>query len=337
MDKHISKAYICRSPNHLFRTLIRTMQVEEGDACVLMSDDLKPLPLDILGKYIEKVYYYPNNKINMLWSENKSKHKLRLKEALISTVEVCMDMNDVDEALSSSDLVFYLDSEPFVVYLMMKYKGNKMILVEDGESIYVPPKSNLNSIIKRLIGYPLPYGQSARINELEVSFPERLKQKSLRKKAVELSTKTLLSRLSVEAKQDLLDFYKFDTDKNLSQVKDAVLLVTQPLAEDGIITEDEKWALYREIVETYKGDGELYIKAHPRELTDYRLVFPECKVIQNSFPAELFSLSGLVFNKALTLFSTAIHLIPSNEKVILGLNYNEKVANGWLAFTGKKQ
>jgi len=42
-----------------------------------------------------------------------------------------------------------------------------------------------------------------------------------------------------------------------------ILLLTQPLSEDKIITEEEKIKIYREIIEKQNG-RKIYIKAHPR-------------------------------------------------------------------------
>lgn len=50
----------------------------------------------------------------------------------------------------------------------------------------------------------------------------------------------------------------------------------------------------------------IYIKAHPREKTNYKEVFKNfnIEVIENTFPIELFLLLNIKFDKVITLFST---------------------------------
>ncbi len=313
------------------------MQDGESDAVLFLSDKLRLASEDVLKKYFREIYYYPNDKINALWNEKKVEHKFSLKSTLAEVVESLIDKDCFKDLSSSSEFVFFLDSEPFVVYLMLKFKANKMILVEDGESTYVKSKFTINSFIKKIIGFPLPYGHSSYIKELEASFPERLPHRDLRKKAKKVSTDTLIEALSYNAKSDLLDFYSFDKSLENCDLNNSLVLVTQPLSEDNIVSEEEKILLYKEIVAAHIGDAKLYIKVHPREKTDYTKVFPESSLLQQNCPAELLSLLNISFGKAITLFSTAIHLVPSDEKIILGLDYNKKVADAWLAFTGKKQ
>ena len=85
-----------------------------------------------------------------------------------------------------------------------------------------------------------------------------------------------------------------------------ILLLTQPLSEDGIVSEEEKIKMYENIL-IEKNIKEIYIKLHPRERTDYVKNFKNIKVniIKKDFPAEILFLLNINFNKVITLFSTA--------------------------------
>lgn len=95
--------------------------------------------------------------------------------------------------------------------------------------------------------------------------------------------------------------------------KREVILVTQPLSEDGIISEDDKIKLYRNIASNYNID-KLIIKPHPRENTNWKTIFPNVPIITSQVPAEL--LSDIVhIEKVATFFSTAAFGMTEEKNV----------------------
>ncbi len=82
-----------------------------------------------------------------------------------------------------------------------------------------------------------------------------------------------------------------------------IILVTQPLSEDEIVTEEQKQAFYRDIMQSYPAD-EFVIKPHPREKTDWNTIFPNAPVISRQVPMELLSVMAPI-EKLVTFFSTA--------------------------------
>lgn len=65
-----------------------------------------------------------------------------------------------------------------------------------------------------------------------------------------------------------------------------VVLMTQPMSEDGIMSEEEKLYIYQNILTLYKPD-EVVIKGHPREKTCYTDHFKNVPQIKNGIPMEL--------------------------------------------------
>ncbi len=85
--------------------------------------------------------------------------------------------------------------------------------------------------------------------------------------------------------------------------KKGVIVVTQPLSEDGILSEQEKRCFYADIASNYPAH-QLVIKPHPREQTPWQDVFPEVPIISNRVPMELLALMVPV-KKLATFYSTA--------------------------------
>lgn len=109
-------------------------------------------------------------------------------------------------------------------------------------------------------------------------------------------------------------------------IKNKFILITQPLSEDCVLSEEEKINLYREIVLKFKKPTEkLLIKTHPRELTDYSDIFGECYLIKSEIPLELYQSVFDVDNTAITLFSTAIVNLNVKNKIFLGTYNNKKL------------
>ena len=82
-----------------------------------------------------------------------------------------------------------------------------------------------------------------------------------------------------------------------------VLVVTQPLSEDNMMTEEDKIELYRRIVANYGAD-KVTIKPHPREKTDWTTVFPDAPVMPRQIPMELVAQLAKL-DRIATFFSTA--------------------------------
>ena len=111
------------------------------------------------------------------------------------------------------------------------------------------------------------------------------------------------------------------------------ILLTQPFSEDNVLTEQEKIQLYREIIERVPGK-KVIIKPHPRERTNYEAVFPNTPVLLSKAPMELYSLNGIKFEAAYTVFSTALFAFHYNLKLyFLGSSFHPKLYNRFPLFT----
>lgn len=198
--------------------------------------------------------------------------------------------------------------------------GNNFIL-EDGIMNYsIDKKKILQEITERklikkireklLFGKDfifLSLGLSEKITKIYLTgilpVPEIIKDKV---EIIDIETKWNL--LSIEKKKEILDIFDINLEKleNLKNEKEKILLITQPLSEDNIISEEEKIDIYSNLLKE-RDIKKIYIKPHPREKTDYTKVFQniEVVIIEKEFPIEIFILLNMEFKKVITLFSTA--------------------------------
>lgn len=126
----------------------------------------------------------------------------------------------------------------------------------------------------------------------------------IQNRAIFIDLKEIWARKTQSEQNRILSFFNFDMNniKKLSAKK--YILFTQPLSEDGIVTEGEKIDIYRDVLSKYNLDC-LVIKPHPREKTDYEKVFKNVYVFKDNVPSEILDIVGVKFERVITLFSTA--------------------------------
>lgn len=216
----------------------------------------------------------------------------------------------------------------------------KVNLIEDGIANYVEKnlerelKKNENKkYIRNALIYFSPYkflsyGLSKKIDKIYLTGILEI-PKLIKKKVEKIEIKKLWNELSDNKKEEILNIFgiKLENLKRLIEEENKILLLSQPLSEDGIITEEEKIKIYKEIIEK-QNNRKIYIKAHPREETNYEEIFKKfnIKVIENTFPIELLLLLEIKFEKVITLFSTgALNFKGKAEIEFIGTEKYEKL------------
>ena len=218
---------------------------------------------------------------------------------------------------------FYIhDAGKYAQYFFNNFKS-KFILVEDGTLNYnsytiskekekLKRKINFSKKLKRRFVYGIEkiypvLGVSEKIEKIFLTgilpIPDIIKPK------VEIiNIEDRWEKMSEEKKRQILSIFNIALDdlKKLENIDSKILLLTQPLSEDGIISEEEKINIYREILKE-RDIKEIFIKEHPREKTNYINEFRDIKVniIKKDFPVEILLLLNIKFDKVITIFSTA--------------------------------
>ena len=195
--------------------------------------------------------------------------------------------------------------------------GNDIFLIEDGLLNYKKKKQSIIEVLKKIIKLKNPFykslGYSNSVKKIYLTGLAPI-PKEIKDKVEIINLKNLWSKKSEEEKKEILDIFGFN-ERTISKIKNKKnILLTQPLSEDGFISEKEKIELYKKVIINYL-EKDLVIKTHPREKTDYKKYFPEIEILNQSFPAELFDLLDIKFETAITIFSTAALNFSKNSKV----------------------
>jgi uncharacterized protein YjhX (UPF0386 family) len=200
-------------------------------------------------------------------------------------------------------------------------------MVEEGLGTYLHrmPKSRY---LKRkyLIKFPILMGYDKQVKEILVQHPENMKDQFLRNKSVKMDLNLLQQNLSEIEKKQLINCFLGD-EITFSQEK-KMILITQPLSEDGHLTENVKIKLYKKVVEKAISEGyKVYIKQHPRETTDYTKLLSDVSFIPKLFPIELLNLSkDFSFDLGFTFYSSSLENLQNiKKKVVLGMENLNKI------------
>lgn len=155
---------------------------------------------------------------------------------------------------------------------------------------------------------------------------------------------TGLSKIPIEInnKVEIIELKKLYSQKNISEIEMILkvfnlekvnlenlkakkyILFTQPLSEDGYLSENEKVEIYDKIIKKYP-KKDLIIKTHPREITNYKEKFGEIDIITEIFPAEIFNIIGLKFEIVITAFSTSVFSIEASKIDFYGTEIHPKL------------
>lgn len=182
---------------------------------------------------------------------------------------------------------------------------NKFLFLEERENIY-------------------GYGEKVKKIYLTENLCKEI-PKGLEKKAEIINLKELWNKKSEEEKRIILDTFNFN-DEILKKVdENTIMLFTQPLSEDNVITEEEKVELYSKILKKYDNQS-IIIKPHPREKTDYSKYFSSCYVMKERYPVEILELVGINIKKSVTIFSSAAFGLGKNIEIdFYGTEINDKI------------
>lgn len=194
----------------------------------------------------------------------------------------------------------------------------QLTLIEDGASNYSLLQTNSKlSFLKEILMGPIAAtgcgGISNNVDKIYLTglldTPEQIRHK------VELvSVEQYWESISPDYRNRILSLFEFPLNVIQEINKYDCVLFTQPMAEDGLITEKEEINLYKQLLE-HCDISTLLIKVHPRDQLDYHTIFPDAYVLTNRIPMEILTLLGVRFKDVYTVFSTAALSLPYKTNI----------------------
>lgn len=196
-------------------------------------------------------------------------------------------------------------------------KCRQAVFYEEGAmgSIGVP-QSRKKLMVKRLLGIPVHYHQDEKLQGVYVQNPY-LYDDRFGSKLHSFSLSDLMKNSQVGNRVVELFLDKNKAEK-LKTMNGKSIVFTQPLSEDGYITEGRKVEIYRAICDWFDSDRTI-LKVHPRDTSDYAGV--KANVLRETFPGELFAVLGIRFGAAVGICTSAVNNVNAEQAVNLNGNF----------------
>jgi|GEM_PF-766067 len=330
-DMNSANIYVCYTVMHLYISILKIFNSPVHKNILVITDHINNYEyfVRILNKtkLFDQILLIEDIKLSEKFNRNKANFiffNKKIQQFFDKEVRLGQILNDIGKI---NNVYIFLDETRTSQYLM--FKNYNLVLVEDGIGLYSIEKLTLKRVAKLFLGIPKTHGKDKRVKVIEATNPDKLIN-SIKDKAIQLNIEELQKNLNKEQKAILLDIF-FSNKLDIENKKN-ILILTQPFSEDNCISEVEKIKMYSTIIERYINDYNVYIKPHPREITDYIKVIPHNIIeIERNFPIELFNIvPNLDFNKVITINSSAINnLNCAHEKIELGIDYNKELSIGY--------
>lgn len=194
--------------------------------------------------------------------------------------------------------------------------NNSLTLLEEGlmNYTYVPCNRRFSFMRKIFQGTLFSqnfYGYNTNVNKIILTGMQSTPSELLSK--VQVVNMNSLWNSSSKIKKDLIKHVFGIEESQLNKLHniDSVLF-TQPLSEDYAFSEEDKILLYQQLTRGLA----IAIKPHPRERTDYSLLFPDSIILPSHIPIELLSLLNIQFKNVYTIFSSSVFSLPYETNVV---------------------
>lgn len=101
----------------------------------------------------------------------------------------------------------------------------------------------------------------------------------------------------------------------------AVLFLPRDFAAEGLLEPQAQRRMFRAVAGEYCKGGPLFVKAHPRDATDYAALFPGAVILERTMPSEVLNFAlPFRFARAVAVESTVLQSLEvADEKVLLSL------------------
>lgn len=326
--------YVCGTYFHVFITLIKVLKSNNKISIVLESTipEYEKIYKKIKeSKLFEKVYKVNIEPISKKYIEDKIETiPFRTNQMIKLFEQYCnIDFSKYDNIYLYNDWTIigsYLMDKKMYFHLIEDAQDTFILRNDLPIKLYTDPslKYKVKRLIKRMLHMGYNYiGQSKYIIDIEVNNKEgvNLKNKVLK----EVKKSDLYNSLTTKDKKIIYNIF-IDKDIKIDKEKKNILILTQPLYIDNLVASQEiQNRIYLDIIKDYPNYN-IYIKPHPRDLTDYKKLDSKINIISKNMPMEVLNFNkNLKFDKAITIQSSSINFLEFvDEKIKLGYKILEK-------------
>lgn len=224
----------------------------------------------------------------------------------------------------------YIHNDWSVLGRYLQDKGLRYILCEDtfastcaegGHLLIRQQRALPHFALRQAFGYGYLYwGDWKKVKAIETESIEKATVPFARERLLQRRQKAAFAALTKEQKALLSSV--FITTPLPADTAGAVLFLTRDFVSEGLMDEETQRRMYKAVAAKHCSGGPLFIKAHPRDASDYAALFPGAVVLDRTMPSEVLNFAlPFRFAKAVTVESTVLKAFEAaDEKVSLTLD-----------------
>ncbi|MBP5528881.1 MAG: lipooligosaccharide sialyltransferase [Lachnospiraceae bacterium] len=348
MDKK-GRIYVCHTYYHVYVALLKEFNLPKEErfkadlVLSLMSNDFETFAERVKENHVFENVFLFDEKRETYFPEvaELKKDAGNVVSNMINRIKFTKAFAKAQEPFvpvdfsKYKDVYVFCDVDPIGLYL--NQKKIKYHAIEDGFNYLkfydpVPAKADNKGFwdLKKFFSMGLNLifirdGYSKYCIDMEVNDLSVVKDSF--RKYVEVPRAELLSRLDMEDKELMMRVFIKDFDalkeqlSNVDSNKKNIIILTEPLTTD--LKQREK--LFRDLVEEYSKEGEVFFKPHPRDELDYPTVFPDVKQFDRTVPMEILNFfEDISFDKVVSVYTQLDSVKFAKEKVYLGHDFMDK-------------
>ena len=146
------------------------------------------------------------------------------------------------------------------------------------------------------------------------------------KKYIEKPREELVQGIREEDKHLIISIFMENVELLEKQItgsdgkKEKVLLLSEPLCDL-----ETRERLFRDIIDEYASEADVFIKPHPRDILNYKEKFSDTIVIEGKFPMEVLNfIPNMKWNKVISVFTVPDAIRYADEIIYLGEDFMDK-------------
>ena len=146
------------------------------------------------------------------------------------------------------------------------------------------------------------------------------------KKYKEVPREPLYSRLTAKDKEILLQAFvenKEEIEERIREIsggKRAVLILSDPLCDL-----DTRKQIMEDLLAEYGADAITFIKPHPRDVLDYKTLFPQCPQFSAQVPMEVLNFfEGIHFDCVVSVYTELAAIKFADKKIRLSFDFMDR-------------
>lgn len=312
--------YTCSSIyNALLAVYIVSMIQDYENSCIIMFSPEKKV-LDAFYTFSARMEKLGIN--NVVINKRTRLHRLIGLSDMENHIVLKKVMLELDVKQDNFLLVNFSWNQKMVRYPASIYLKHckEAIFIEEGATQWITPDEKAwYRFLKKIYGNQTDFWKMRKIKSIYVQQPEKFPD-YLIPKLVEFKMDKCFEQVKNDTKNVLLEiFTDSGSREEIKRIKQLDgIIFTQPISEDGFVTEKEKIRIYTELASYYSQYGTVALKIHPRDTTDY--LIEDINMMKGTYPSELLNILGIRFKFAVGLCTSAVETVNADRKI----NLNER-------------